>query len=66
VGKKLRELRFPAGAIVGAVARPDGEVIVPRGEAVIQPGDRVIFFTLEKAVADLESAFLAERERQRR
>jgi trk system potassium uptake protein TrkA len=66
VGRKLRELRFPAGAIVGAVARPDGEVIVPRGEAVIQPGDRVIFFTLEKAVAELESAFLAERERQRR
>lgn len=66
VGRKLKELRFPGGAIVGAVARPDGEVIVPRGEAVIQPGDRVIFFAIEKAVAELESAFLAEREKQRR
>ena len=66
VGRKLRDLRFPAGAIVGAIARPDGEVIVPRGDASIEPGDRVIFFTLEKAVKQLEAAFLAERQGQRR
>jgi len=30
VGKRLRDIRFPAGAIVGAIARPDGEVVVPR------------------------------------
>lgn len=66
VGRKLRELRFPAGAIVGAIARPGGEVIVPRGDASIEPGDRVIFFTLEKAVKQLEAAFLAERQRERR
>jgi trk system potassium uptake protein TrkA len=66
VGKKLKELRFPAGAIVGAVARPDGEVIVPRGEASIEAGDRVIFFTIEKAVSQLEGAFLAEQQKERR
>ena len=60
VGKQLREVHLPRGAIVGAIARPSGEVIVPRGGAVIQAGDRVIFFCLEQLVHDLETAFLAE------
>lgn len=60
VGKKLRDIRFPRDAIVGAIARPNGEVIVPRGEAMIEAGDRVIFFTLESIVPELESAFLVE------
>jgi trk system potassium uptake protein TrkA len=61
VGKRLRDLRFPEGAIVGAVARPGGEAVVPRGDAVIEAGDRVIFFALERVVPKLESAFLVER-----
>lgn len=60
VGRKLRDLRFPRGSIVGAIVRPDGEAVVPRGEVEIQPGDRVIFFALESVVPELESAFLAE------
>jgi trk system potassium uptake protein TrkA len=60
VGKKLREIRFPRGAIVGAIARPEGEVIVPRGEETIRTGDRAIFFALESVVPKLESAFLAD------
>ncbi|MFQ5877446.1 MAG: Trk system potassium transporter TrkA [Acidobacteriota bacterium] len=64
VGKKLRDIRFPRGAIVGAIARPSGEVIVPRGEATIQARDRVIFFALESVVPELESAFLVEPTRE--
>ncbi len=64
VGRRLKEIRFPRGAIVGAIARPNGEVIVPRGEASIQAGDRVIFFTLESTVPLLESAFLVEPRRE--
>ena len=64
VGRSLREIRFPRGAIVGAIARPNGEVVVPRGEGTIQAGDRVIFFTLENTVPLLESAFLAEARRE--
>ncbi len=60
VGRKLRDLRFPRGSIVGAIVRPDGEAVVPRGEVEIQPGDRVIFFALESVVPELESAFLVE------
>lgn len=59
VGKRLRDVRFPRGAMVGAIVRPDGEVRVPRGEATISAGDRVIFFALEGSVPQLESAFLA-------
>ncbi len=60
VGKLLRDMRFPRGAIVGAIARPDGQVCVPRGDVSIEAGDRVIFFTLESIVPELESAFLVE------
>jgi trk system potassium uptake protein len=59
VGKHLRQIRFPGGSIVGAIVRPDGEVRVPRGDVRIEAGDRVIFFTLERNVRELESAFLA-------
>lgn len=59
LGRPLRELKFPRGAIVGAIVRPFGEVIVPRGDAVIAAGDRVVFFAAENSVARLESGFLA-------
>jgi len=65
VGRPLKDLRFPRGSIVGAIVRPDGEVAVPRGDVLIQPGDRVIFFTLESAVPQLEQAFLVESGRAR-
>jgi trk system potassium uptake protein TrkA len=59
VGKRLRDIRFPEGAIVGAIARPNGEAVVPRGAEMIRVGDRVIFFALERTVPRLEQAFLA-------
>lgn len=58
-GRRLRDVRFPAGSIVGAIVRPSGEAIVPRGDERIEAGDRVILFTLETLVPKLEAAFLA-------
>jgi len=66
VGKALRDVRLPRGAIVGAIARTNGEVVIPRGGESIQPGDRAIFFALEKTVPKLESAFLVEPVRESR
>jgi trk system potassium uptake protein TrkA len=57
VGKRLRDLRFPRGAIVGAIVRPDGTVVVPRGNETINGGDRVILFALETVIPRLEAAF---------
>jgi trk system potassium uptake protein TrkA len=59
IGLPLREVPFPRGVIVGAIARPSGEVIVPRGEAIIEAGDRVVFLSLDRCVTELESAFLS-------
>ena len=60
VGRPLRDLKFPRGSLVGAIVRPDGQVLVPSGNVEIQPGDRVLFFALETVVPELESAFLVE------
>ena len=60
VGKYLMDLRLPKESLIGAISRPDGDVIVPRGKDMIQPGDRVIVFALERTVSKLESFFLAD------
>ncbi|NDY41712.1 Trk system potassium transporter TrkA [Dissulfurirhabdus thermomarina] len=57
LGRPLREISFPRGANIGAVVR-NGEVIIPSGETVFQPLDRLIVFTLKKAVPEVE-AFLS-------
>ncbi len=60
VNRQLRKVHLPHTAIIGAIGRRDGEIVVPRGDAVIKPGDRVIFFCLEQVVQELEAAFIAE------
>lgn len=59
VGKPLSDATFPRDAVVGALVRPTGEVIVPRGHTVVQAGDRLIVFALEHVVPAIEAAFLA-------
>ena len=49
----LSKVKFPKGAIVGAVVRGD-EIIVPLGDTVIKPRDRLIIFALQKEVPKLE------------
>jgi trk system potassium uptake protein TrkA len=65
LGKELKDVHLPRGAIVGAIVRPSGKVIIPRGDAIIQAGDRVIFFCLENLVPELESAFIADLGREK-
>ncbi len=65
VGRRLRDVRFPRDAIIGAVVRPSGGVVVPRGDSRIEPGDRLIVFALERVVPELEAAFAPERARHR-
>ncbi len=49
----LSKVKFPKGAIVGAVVRGD-EIIVPVGDTVIKPKDRLIIFALQTVVPKLE------------
>lgn len=61
VNKPLNTIRFPKGAIVGAVVRGE-EVIIPRGNDLILPEDRVIIFALERAIPKVEKALMVKLE----
>jgi trk system potassium uptake protein TrkA len=54
--KPLSALRFPHGAMVGAIVRPEG-VIVPGGDSRIRAGDRVVIFAHDEAVRKVEKLF---------
>jgi len=53
VGKPLNKIRFPSGAILGAVERAK-EFFIPHGDSVIEPGDRVIVFVRRDAIPKME------------
>ncbi|PKM83190.1 MAG: Trk system potassium transporter TrkA [Firmicutes bacterium HGW-Firmicutes-14] len=54
--KKLKDIRFPRGAIIGSIMRGDS-VIVPTGEDQILPLDRVMIFALPDAVTRVNNFF---------
>ncbi|MDY6970937.1 MAG: Trk system potassium transporter TrkA [Thermodesulfobacteriota bacterium] len=53
VNTPLSKVKFPKGAIVGAIVR-DEQIIIPGGESVVRPKDRLIIFALQKVVPKLE------------
>ncbi len=55
-GKPLKNIKFPAGAIVSIVVHK-GNTVVPRGNYVIQEGDRVVVFSLQSANSEVEKLF---------
>ena len=59
VGVPLRDVRMPAGIIVGAVVRGE-QVIIPRGDTIIEVGDRVIVMALADMVRKVEKMFAVQ------
>jgi trk system potassium uptake protein TrkA len=57
VGRPLRKIKFPQGAIIGAVSR-NGDVFVPVGDSVLRPNDKAVAFVLPSAVAAVEEMFV--------
>ncbi len=55
VGKPLRKLSMPKGALVGSIVREE-EVIIPHGDTIIQAGDRVILFARPDVIPKMEKA----------
>ncbi len=53
VNVPLSRIKFPKGALIGAVVRGD-DIIIPRGDTRILAGDRLILFALQKAIPKLE------------
>jgi trk system potassium uptake protein TrkA len=56
VGKPLKNVKFPPGAIISMVVHK-GNTVVPRGEYVIEEGDRVVVFSLQSANTEVEKLF---------
>jgi trk system potassium uptake protein TrkA len=56
VGRPLRRVQLPRGALVGAIVRPDG-VLVPRGDDVVNEGDTVVLLVTAGARASVERLF---------
>jgi len=53
VNVPLYKVKFPKGALVGAIVRGE-DIIIPRGDSVIRPKDRLIIFALQKVIPKLE------------
>jgi trk system potassium uptake protein TrkA len=61
VNRPLKELKFPKGALIGAVVRNE-DVIIPGGDDVILPGDRVVIFALQSSIPKVEKALTVKLE----
>lgn len=53
VGKPVRKIAFPKGALLIGIVRDD-EVIVPSGESMIEPDDKVVIFATRQVVPKIE------------
>jgi len=56
IGIPLKDLRFPADAIIGAIVHKDTYEI-PTGESRLRAGDRVVVFALPGALGKIERFF---------
>ena len=56
VDRPLLDVRFPRGAMVGMIVRPD-EIVVPGGDTQIQQGDHVVVFAMREAVKKVQKLF---------
>jgi len=55
-GKKIREIEWPDGSIVGAIKK-SGKLVVPRGDTRINEGDVLTVFALSEDVRQVEKLF---------
>ncbi|MFC2132000.1 TrkA C-terminal domain-containing protein, partial [Bacteroidota bacterium] len=55
--KQLKDINFPKNAIVGAVLKNNDIIEIPRGDTQIQAGDKVVIFSLPKALNEVERLF---------
>ncbi|MGQ3684654.1 MAG: Trk system potassium transporter TrkA [Candidatus Loosdrechtia sp.] len=60
-GKRLREITFPQGSIIGAIVR-EGAMQIPTGNSLINPGESVIVFALPNAIEKVQSLFSNKRD----
>jgi len=55
-GKRIRDIRFPAGSIIGAM-QSEGKLKMPLGDTVVRVGDTLVMFAVRTAVHQVEQMF---------
>ncbi|MEM9147048.1 MAG: Trk system potassium transporter TrkA [Pseudomonadota bacterium] len=55
-GRRLRDINFPRGSIVGAVLRGE-TLLMPKGDLTIQVGDLMVIFAVFSVVKQVEQMF---------
>jgi trk system potassium uptake protein TrkA len=53
-GRRIRDVDFPEGALVGMIGKADGRVVRPSGQSLIEEGDIVAIFALASDVPEVE------------
>lgn len=53
VGKPLKNISFPKGALVAGIIKNEA-IIIPSGESIIEPDDRIIIFASRNAIPKIE------------
>ena len=62
VGKQLKDAGFPRGCVVGAIAREEGEIVIPRGEDQLEALDNLVIFVLNEVIEPVLNLVGAQRE----
>lgn len=57
VNKKLKDIRFPGGCVIGAIVRGE-QVIIPGGDSEIHASDRLLVFALPRSIHKVEKLFV--------
>ncbi len=52
-GKKIADIDFPEGVLVGAIMK-DGKIVRPRGDTRIEEGDIIVLFSMPDDVPEVE------------
>jgi trk system potassium uptake protein TrkA len=63
VGKPLKKLKFPPGAIILCILRGQ-EVIIPSGESIIYPQDRIIIMATRQNIPLVEQSLMVKFDRK--
>ncbi len=54
VGKPLKDISLPKGALITGIIHND-DIIIPSGTSMIKPGDRIIIFARKEAIPKIEA-----------
>ena len=54
VGKPLKNIKLPKDVSIGAIVKPDNNILPPKGLTVIEAGDKVVMFVPVKSLKKVE------------